>query len=163
MERKGIVVIVLVAIMFVSVLNSGCIANNSEGKTSLTPTVSPTPVGGADDLRQKGFDAYRDGNFSTALDYYDKAIALNSTYILAWVGKGDVLVKMNRTSEAISAYDSALAINSEVPQYWNKRGEALMTLGKYAEARDSFDKALKIAPDYATAKENRNLTLAKLK
>ena len=38
-----------------------------------------------------------------------------------------------------------------------------MTLGRYTEARDSFDKALKIAPSYAKAKENRNLTLEKLK
>ena len=38
-----------------------------------------------------------------------------------------------------------------------------MKLGRYTEARDSFDKALQIAPEYAKAKENRNITLEKLK
>jgi lipoprotein NlpI len=60
-------------------------------------------------------------------------------------------------------YDSALALDNNFPEIWNNRGEALMTLGRYSEAFDSFDKALEIAPDYAKAKENRNLTLSKLK
>jgi tetratricopeptide (TPR) repeat protein len=161
MYAKGWGVIVI-ALMFIAVLTSGCVANTSEKQTSLTPTTQ-TPSAKAADLREKAFDAYINRNYSTALDFYNQSLSADPTYIIAWIGKGDVLVRMNRTSEAISAYDSALAINGEVPEFWNKRGEALMTLGRYTEARDSFDKALKIAPEYAQAKENRNLTLAKLK
>jgi tetratricopeptide (TPR) repeat protein len=79
------------------------------------------------------------------------------------MGKGNVLVKLNRTSEAISAFDSALALENNLAIVWNDRGEALMTMRNYTEARDSFEKALQIAPEYATAKINRDLALAKLK
>jgi tetratricopeptide (TPR) repeat protein len=81
----------------------------------------------------------------------------------SWIEKGNVLISLNRTEEAISAYDSALTLNNDLPRIWNLRGEAQLTLGRYEEALDSFDKALKIAPEYAPAKENRNITLTKMK
>jgi lipoprotein NlpI len=38
-----------------------------------------------------------------------------------------------------------------------------MAAGNYTAARDSFDQAILLAPKYAEAQENRNLTLTKLK
>jgi hypothetical protein len=38
-----------------------------------------------------------------------------------------------------------------------------MTIERYTETRDSFDTPLQIAPHYSKTKENRNLSLAKLK
>jgi tetratricopeptide (TPR) repeat protein len=158
MRSNGIVLVVL-AIMLVIVLSSGCTENNA----GANPVMTPAPVPAAVDLHKKGFDAYINGNYTTALDFYNQSIAADPKYTRAWMDKGNVLVKLNRTSEAISSYDSALALENDLAIVWNDRGEALMTIGNYTEARDSFDKALQIAPEFATAKVNRDLALAKLK
>ena len=158
MEKQRIVPF-LITILLIAVSCSGCINSTSEKPQIVTPTQVKPAV----ELHMKGFDAYINGDFNTALDFYDKALAADPTYTGAWIDKGNVLIRLNRSSDAVSAYDSALAINSQMPEIWNSRGEALMTLGKYAEALDSFDKALTIVPDYPQAKENRNLTLEKLK
>jgi len=152
-------VLIIFTIVLAGVMSSGCINDNAVNQNGMTPT----PVTAAADLHMKGFDAYIKGDFTTALDFYDKALVADPKYSRAWMDKGNLLIKLNRTAEAIAAYDSALAVDSQLPLVWNSRGEALMTLGRYTEARDSFDNALKIAPEYAKAKENRNLTLAKLK
>lgn len=157
---KGIVLTVFTLVL-ITVLSSGCISSNGEEKPCLT--CSPQTPAAAADLHMKGFNAYINGNFANALEFYDQSIAADPKYTRAWMDKGNVLIRLNRTEEAISAYDSALALENNLPLVWNSRGEALMTIGKYTEARDSFDKALKIAPEYAKAKENRELALAKLK
>jgi tetratricopeptide (TPR) repeat protein len=120
-------------------------------------------VKAAVDLHKAGFNAYIKGNYTTALDLYNQSITADPKYTRAWIEKGNVLVKLNRTAEAISAYDSALALENNLAIVWNSRGEAQMTIGEYAQARDSFDKALTIAPEFPEAKANRDLALAKLK
>ena len=72
--------------------------------------------------------------------------------------KGNVLSRLDRTSEAMAAYDAALAPDTNIPQVWNGRGEALMTLGRYTEALESFNKSPMINPDYIKSQENKNLT-----
>jgi tetratricopeptide (TPR) repeat protein len=158
MRRNGIVLAVL-ALMLVMILSSGCVGNN----TVTNPVLTPVPVPAAVDHHSKGFDAYIKGDYTTALDFYNQAITADPKYTRAWIDKGNVLVKLNRTTEAISSYDSALALENNLAIVWNSRGEALMTIGNYTEARDSFDKALQFAPEYANAKANRDLALAKLK
>lgn len=140
-------------------MSAGCINNTSEKQQIVTPTPSATAVA----LFYKGFDAYIEGNYTTALQFYNESISSDPKFTRAWEAKGDVLVRLNRTSEAISAYDSALALESTVPEIWNSRGEALMIQGRFTEAVDSFEKALQIAPNYTAAKENKDLALAKLK
>lgn len=157
--RSHAIILAVLAIMLVTVMSAGCMGTN----TDTNPVMTPAPVPAAVDLHLRGFDAFIKGDYTTALDLYNQAIAADPKYTRAWIDKGNVLVKLNRTSEAIASYDSALALENNLAIVWNNKGEALMTLGKYAEARDSFDKALQIAPEYATAKSNRDLVLAKLK
>ncbi|MCK9592458.1 MAG: tetratricopeptide repeat protein [Methanoregula sp.] len=157
--RINKMVTVIIAVLLVLVLSSGCVNNSSVNKQIETATPAIPSL----ELHRSGFDAFIDGKYETALDYYNKSLAADPKYTRAWIDKGNVLIRLNRTSEAISAYDSALALENNLSQVWNSRGEALMTLGRYTEALESFDSALKIAPEYAKAIENRNLTHAKLK
>jgi tetratricopeptide (TPR) repeat protein len=157
MRNNGIELVVL-ALLLVTMLCSGCTGNDAKTKSIMTPAPIPAAV----DFHDKGFDAYIHGNYSEALDLYNKSIDSDVNYTRAWIEKGDVLVRLNRTSEAISAYDSALALDNNLAIVWNSRGEALMVMGNYMAAKESFDNALEIAPQYVKAKENRDLVLKKL-
>jgi tetratricopeptide (TPR) repeat protein len=142
------------------------VSNNSANQQVFTPTPDEAAIKlsrNAIEYTQIGIDAYTKGDYETALDNYNKAVAANPKYTRAWNEKGRVLTVLNRTSEAISAYDASLAVDKSQYGVWNNRGEALVTLGRYTEALESFEKALQIAPSYAKANENRNLTLSKLK
>jgi tetratricopeptide (TPR) repeat protein len=156
--RIHAIVQVVIAIMFLMVIVSGCINSNSTNQQVITPAPSAAAV----EFQKAGFNAYINGKNELALDYYNKSIAADPKYTRAWIDKGNILILLNRTDEAISAFDSALALESNLASVWNSRGEALMTLKRYAEARDSFDKALQISPEYSEAKENRELALTKL-
>lgn len=155
MRIHGFFGLVLICIL---VMSSGCINPQSEPPET-TPTISQVAI----DLHMTGFRASVDGDYETALDYYDQSIAADPTFTRVYIDKGNVLIRLNRTEEAIMAYDSALARVNDLPKVWNSRGEALMTIGKYSEALASFDTAISLSPDYQTAKENRNRALEKLK
>jgi len=145
-------------VLFVAVIICGC-ANNISGTSGLTTsTIVPKAI----DLHNSGFDAYLKGDYPTALEYFNQSIAADPNYLRAWIDKGNVLVRLNRSEEAVVAYNAALARSPGRADVWNSRGEALMTTGNYTAARDSFDKALQIAPEYAAAKENRDLAQKKL-
>ena len=165
--RSNQIVLAVLALMVVTVLFSGCTGNNAQPNTQTNvqtnPVMTRAPVASAVDFTKKGFDAFIKGNYTTALDLYNRSISADPKYTRAWIEKGNVLVKLNRTSEAISSFDSALALENNLAIVWNSRGEALMTMGNFTQARDSFDKALQFAPEYAVAKANRDLALSKLK
>lgn len=161
--HKRSIVLAVCAIMLVIVLSSGCTSATSKQPACPNCTVVLTPKTNAVDLHDKGFDAYINRDYASALDFYNKSLVADPKYTRAWIDKGNVLIKMNRTVEGIAAYDSALALESNLPELLNMRGEALMATGNYTAALDSFDQALKLVPDFPKAKENRNLTLTKLK
>jgi len=158
MRIHGIILAVL-AVMVIILMSSGCVSNSSENQQGLKPITALPSV----EFYKSGFQAQTDGNYETALGYYNKSLEADPTYTRAWISKGNVLIQLNRSREAVSAYDSALALDSNVSEIWNMRGEALMNLGMYTEALASFDKALQIAPGSPAAMQNRELSLAKLK
>lgn len=150
-------IFLLVLVILFSVI-SGCVNTNTVKE--LTPT--PTSLTQAVEFHKIGFTAYIDGNYEKALEYFNKSLDVDPKFARAWMDKGNVLTRMNRSAEAIAAYDAALALDTNIPQVWNSRGEALMSLGRYAEALESFEKVLAINPDNSKAKENRERVLAKL-
>jgi tetratricopeptide (TPR) repeat protein len=157
--RHERILLALQALMLAAVLISGC-TMNIPGTNSI---ITPVPVPAAVDLNEQGFRAFVAGNHTLALDFYNQSIAVDPKYTRAWINKGDVLVRLNRTSEAVSSYDSALGLENNLAIVWNSRGEAMMAEGDYTGAYESFNKSLQIAPEYVKAKENRNLAKEKMK
>jgi tetratricopeptide (TPR) repeat protein len=163
MGTKGIVGVLFV-VLFVITLYAGCIGKTPEKQPCINCT-SPaqTPLPDALQFFNNGVDAYINHDYPRALDLYNQSLAADPTFARAWIAKGDVLIRLNRTSDAVSAYDSALAIKNNMPEVWESRGEALMNLGRYNESRDSFEKVLVLVPDYPNATANRDLALSKMK
>jgi len=51
------------------------------------------------------------GQYEQALDYYNKALALDPRNAIVWNNKGNALCKLGRSEEAIECYDKALTVN----------------------------------------------------
>jgi tetratricopeptide (TPR) repeat protein len=92
-------------------------------------------------LYNKGTDLSQLGKPAEAIEYYDKALAINPNYADAWDNKGSALANLGKPAEAIEYYDKALAINPNDPIAWYNKGTALKVLGRHEEAQVCFNKA----------------------
>jgi len=146
---------VLIIVLFCGALFTGC-------SSVITGPARSTYSTEAIELDNKGFDAFTGGNNETALSYYNQALAADPAYTRAWINKGDLLARLNRSEEAVASYDAALSLEPELPLVLNSRGEALMSLGRYNDALDSFEKAVSYAPEFTEAKENRDAARLKI-
>jgi len=54
-----------------------------------------------------GAALYKQGNYTGAIKYYDKAIEIDPEYVLAWSNKGDALKASHRDAEAEKAFAKA--------------------------------------------------------
>jgi Flp pilus assembly protein TadD len=105
-----------------------------------------------------GATAYAAGNYSSALEQFQAAIAKNPDDAEALSNLGQILVKLGRVAEAIPYYERAIKI---IPQRWAYRfnlARAQGLLGKWDEAVATYREAQQLFPnDYATS---FNLALA---
>jgi len=115
------------------------------------------------------FVHYNLGNYSNALEDYDKAIEINPRYPRAWYYRGLALKKLGRDkeaqesyAEAIKYYDEATKIDSSSPDMWLRKGSAYHESGRYKEAIQSYDEALEIDPKNADAWGNKGSALDSL-
>jgi len=102
--------------------------------------------------KSEGAVAYSDGNYDTAVERYQAAIAKNPDDAEALSNLGQVLVRLGKVEEAIPYFDRAIAL---IPQRWAyhfNRARALGILGRMDEAVAGYRAAQQIFPnDYATA------------
>jgi tetratricopeptide (TPR) repeat protein len=128
----------------------------------------------SDDTRQKGNDTgdtpehvlaeaiqrFRQGEYSEALELFDRAIALCPDSARAWNGRGAVLANMGYYIEALEACDTAVAMDPGYFKAWSNRGRVLGYLGRTTEALGSLDKAIRLRPEFAEAFFLRGWVLA---
>jgi tetratricopeptide (TPR) repeat protein len=126
------------------------------------PEDGTTPRKEAELLTTQGFDQYMLGRYNESVELFNRALALDPTYVQAWTDKAYAELALKDYINEIRSIDRALEINPGIPRLWNMRGEALMALERYQEAIQSFDKALQFAPDYLSAKLNKENATAKL-
>jgi TolB-like protein/Flp pilus assembly protein TadD len=111
------------------------------------------------------------GDTQRALDLFEEAIALDSTYALAYAGVADALMtsvswgmatleEVRRRTE--TSLERALELDPLLGEVHAARGNLLETLREWPEAEAEFLRALELAPGYATAHHWYALMLAKL-
>src|SRR6266568_2999237 len=86
------------------------------------------------------------GNYTQAITYYDKALAIDPRYVLAIIGKGYALDGLGNHTKAITYYAKALAIDPRYIADLTNKGNFLNSLGNYRLSITYFDKALAINP-----------------
>lgn len=107
---------------------------------------------------------------------YRQAISMRADYTQAYINRGDVLIKMNRTREAQEVYEKALQFDSSnpdiyynvcykvtcylischhyffLPYLYSKLGVVLLEQGKATQALVYFNKALELEPHHEVSK-----------
>ncbi|KAG8199948.1 hypothetical protein JTE90_006195 [Oedothorax gibbosus] len=84
---------------------------------------------------------------------YKKALELKTDFTKAYLNRGDVLIKMNRTKEAEAMYHRALEYDKTNPDLYFNLGVVLMDQGRNMEALEEFNKALELEPDHEKSLE----------
>ena len=79
-----------------------------------------------------------------AIEYYDKALALNPHYVDALDNEGIALDEIGNHVGAMHLYDKALAIMPKDIYALDNKGETLHALGNYTGAMHLYHKALTI-------------------
>jgi tetratricopeptide (TPR) repeat protein len=94
------------------------------------------------------------GNYTGAIEYYDKALTIQPNDSYALDNKGLALDNLGNHTGAIEYYDKALTINPKYEAALDNKAAALDDLGNHTGAIEYYDKALTINPKYEAALDN---------
>jgi tetratricopeptide (TPR) repeat protein len=123
----------------------------------------PPPRRSANELKDKGNEAFRNKRFGEAISLYTRALSaggerhvLLANRAAAWLASGDAPHALKDAQESVQA-------NGGFPQGHARVGAALMALGRAPEAVKAFRKALELDPSSETIKTNLKVARAAAK
>ncbi|KAJ6646633.1 Protein O-mannosyl-transferase Tmtc3 [Pseudolycoriella hygida] len=93
---------------------------------------------------------------------YRQAISMRSDFVQAYINRGDILIKLNRTKEAQEVFERALRYDNGNPDIHYNLGVVLLEQGKPTDALHNFNKALAINPNHESALLNSAILLQEL-
>lgn len=102
------------------------------------------------------------GNYQNALEYYQRAIAVDPDNIKIKADKAYCLIKMGKFAEAFEISKNIAAKDPRNPRNLNLAGFTLLWLDAPEEALSYFQKALHIAPDDFRVLSNIGSAMARL-
>lgn len=97
------------------------------------------------------------GNYAKALDYYNKAIAIDSTNTFYLVYKADVLNSLGRNAEAIETMSEHIALNPGKSFPYLKRGLYKEDSGDIDGAIEDYTVGITLFPQYAPSHLRRGI------
>lgn len=115
---------------------------------------------------KKGNDAYKKGDYTNAINNYNKAIEQDRKNTVALFNLGNALQKANKAEESLKQYDAAAETTADADikskACYNK-GLSLLQQKKLVEAIDAFKESLRLKPNDEEARENLQKALNELK
>lgn len=116
------------------------------------------------DLVNLGVELLDQHDIDAALNMFNKAIKLNSSYCMAYFNKGVAYFRLKEYSKAIEYVNKAIQLNPMLdPDYHATKGLILIKLQNYLEAIRCFHQAILIDPNHFDAYLNRGICLNNLK
>jgi len=103
----------------------------------------------------------KDGKYRESLDYYERAIHIDSKPSAAWTSKGVALKRLEMYGDALRAHNMALKLNPRNEIALCNRGDLMFRVGRVEDALENYNDALKIRPGYAVAWNNKAIALAR--
>ena len=117
----------------VSILAMNSINNNNTNYISpdkIQFNLKYAELSKAQEFFNKANESVQLGNYEEALDYYDKALAIEPNNSIILTNKADTLVYLNQLSSAIENYDKALAIEPNNTYAFENKMDVLSTSPK---------------------------------
>lgn len=110
---------------------------------------------------------YQEKKYKEAIAALNKVIQLNPNYVLAYVNRGLMNIKLEKYESAIEDYTKAIQLgvddsNVSINNIHINRGVAYARLNQYELAIKDYDKAIELEPDDSHALMNRGVAYAKL-
>ncbi|KAJ8374788.1 hypothetical protein SKAU_G00053680 [Synaphobranchus kaupii] len=127
--------------------------------------VDPTEedVAEAERLKTEGNDQMKDENFSEAVEFYSKAIAINPQNAVYYCNRAAAYSKLGNYAGAVQDCELAIGIDPDYSKAYGRMGLALASLNKHTEAVDYYQKALELDPENDTYKSNLKIAEQKMK
>jgi tetratricopeptide (TPR) repeat protein len=128
-------------------------ATEEKNAASMAPAVAEQELT-AQQCFERGFNS-KDPDEQVRL--FSQAIALNPTYINAFIARGMVYHKMSNLDAAMGDYDEAIRLRPDHAKVFNSRGTTRYATGDLHAALLDFEQAIRLKPDYADAIRNRDV------
>ena len=93
---------------------------------------------------------------------YRQAIAMRSDFVQAYINRGDVLLRLNRTKEALNIYHEALKIDNNNPDIHYNLAVVALEQKKPKEGLQYLNKALEIQPNHPESLLNSAIVIQEL-
>ena len=93
---------------------------------------------------------------------YRQAIAMRSDYIQAYINRGDVLLRMNRTKEALNIYHEALKIDSKNADIHYNLAVVALEQQRPQEGLQYLNRALELEPNHPESLLNSAILIQEL-
>lgn len=126
--------------------------------TVLIFLVCAAMLGFAQDAQEwfdRASDAFDEGNYVRAIEYYGRTVELDPEYGYAYNNRAWAYYFLGRYDEALADLDRALKLGPvDAPAYYG-RGVVYEQLGRYEEAVGDYTSAIEFDPGYALAYNNR--------
>ena len=93
------------------------------------------------------------GEKQKALEYFDKALAMNFTFMEAYREKAIALYDLGKYQEALVVLDKAVTLQNNFEEGYYYKGRTLEKLNRIKDAVEAYQMALAYDPDYIEAKD----------
>jgi tetratricopeptide (TPR) repeat protein len=126
-------------------------SDSSSGSTSSGGS-SGTMGGSAEEgvvWRMKADDLALKGSYNESLVAYEKSITYDPYTLKAWIGKGKVLLALDRPADAADAFIRAIRLDPSNTDGLILLGDALNASGSFEDAIASYTRALAMNPNLA--------------
>jgi tetratricopeptide (TPR) repeat protein len=94
-------------------------------------------------LIHKGMDKVKQGQYSEAVEIFDRVLSTNPKSNYAWNNRGVALFKAERPKEALESYDQSLKIDPENLDALRNKGFVLRSMGRMQEALECYELVIK--------------------
>ncbi|MBN1047037.1 tetratricopeptide repeat protein [Clostridium botulinum] len=109
----------------------------------------------AKEYKNKGNEFFSKKDYDNAIEYYNRAISLDSSYLHAYYNKGLAYANKKDYDNAIKLFSKAIEIDDKFDATYNAKGVMYYILKEYSNAIENYTAAIDINPNFIFAYNNR--------
>ena len=159
--------------LYLSPIQSGLSDNDYDSLFKLADSYTSVISGSGDkvrpaDLLARGVAYSMLKNYAAATEDFDRIIASNPDFTIAYIARGvarfeearmqeDQRIAMHGIAMAAADFDSATKLDPKLIHAWFNKGYILYSQRDYSQAAECFTKAIELDPEFGAAYYNRGL------